>query len=333
MMHARRGSGPRPGLTLVQRRRARRSALNAFSFSVLSCLTIPAEAQTYADVSEASLEAGPLLLELTPTVEALGLGGAHMGSGAHALFSHPSILEGGGSTVSLQRWGRGGTRVTATGGAAWFGGSVAVGLTVLDYGAPGDIPSDLLRDEGALAVAGTSGASEFALAAGFSGGLLGLEAGGSVKVIGQRLGPNRGTTAALDLGIAKALGPATVALAVQNLGPALDVGPEELSLANRVTLGAFTRRWPVGPIDLGAAAQVVREGSGEVVGGGGLEVAWWPIRGRTFIGRVGARRVADGTARSLTAGLGFAGDRIRVDYAYQGYDSVNGAHSFGLAFR
>ncbi|NNM34062.1 MAG: hypothetical protein HKO53_13395, partial [Gemmatimonadetes bacterium] len=130
---------------------------------------------------------------------------------------------------------------------------------------------------------------------------------------------------------------ATVALSVQNLGPALEsdgVSPgQDLPLAKRVALGAFSRRYPLGPLDLGGAAQLARTGQGDIEVGGGLEIAWWPVAGRTFVGRIGGRHTGDGTASPVTFGAGFAGDRIRLDYAFQGYDSVDGAHSFGLAFR
>lgn len=307
--------------------------------AILAVSTAPvaARAQEYGDVSDRALEAGPHLLELAPTIEALGLGGAHMGSGAHALFSHPALLDGGGTHVLAQRFGEGGTRFTASGGTSWFGGDVALGVAVLEYGAPGSGPSALLADEASLVVPGPAGAAAFLAAAGFSRSIKGLEAGAAAKVVGQRLGNGRATTAAVDLGVAKSVGPATVALSVQNLGPALEfdeAGPgEELPLAKRVTLGVFTRRYPLGPLDIGAAAQLGRTGQGEFAAGGGLEIAWWPVAGRTFVARIGGRQAGDGTATPLTVGFGFAGDRIRLDYAFQGYDSVDGAHSFGVAFR
>lgn len=307
--------------------------------TLLLAFTLPqaVRAQDYGSVSDAALEAGPQLLELASTIEALGLGGAHMGTGAHAIFSHPALVEGGGATSLLQRFGGGATRIAASGGTTWFGGGVAVGIAALEYGAPGADPSSLLADEAALTLGGPTGAVDYILAAAFARTVFGIEAGLSAKLVGQRLGGDRSTTGAVDLGVAKGFGPATVALSIQNLGPALESetgGPEaELPLAKRVSLGAFTRRYPLGPLDVGGAAQLVRTGQGDVVVGGGLEVAWWPIAGRTFIGRIGGRRTGDSTASPVTFGAGFAGDRIRLDYAFQGYDSVDGAHSFGLAFR
>lgn len=304
----------------------------------LACALPPAaQAQDYGGVSDETLEAGPQLLELASTVEALGLGGAHMGSGAHAIFSHPALVDGGGASSLVQRFGSGATRVTASGGTSWFGGGVAIGLALLEHGAPGADPAQLLSDEAALSVPGPTGAVDFVLAAGFSRSVMGLEAGLSAKLVGQRLGGGRATTGALDLGVAKGFGPATVALSVQNLGPALEsdgVSPvQDLPLAKRVALGAFSRRYPVGPLDIGGAAQLARTGQGAIEVGGGLEIAWWPVAGRTFVGRIGGRHTGDGTASPVTFGAGFAGDRIRLDYAFQGYDSVEGAHSFGLAFR
>ena len=307
------------------------------ALAVVSILPLGVRGQDYDGVSDVILEAGPQLLELAPTIEALALGGAHMGSGAHAIFAHPALIDGEGTSALVQRFGEAATRVMASGGMEWFGGSVAIGLALLEYGAPGADPSLLLSDEAALTVAGPTGAAEYAVSAGFSRTVKGLEAGIAAKLVGQRLGGSGSTTAAFDFGLAKSFGPASVALTVQNVGPALESAipapSEDLSLAKRVSLGAFTRRYPVGPLDIGGAAQVMRTGQGDLTVGGGLEVAWWPVAGRTFVGRIGGRRTGDGTASPLTFGAGFAGDRIRVDYAFQGYDSVEGAHSFGLAFR
>ena len=290
--------------------------------------------QTFEDVDPRPLEKGPIILELPASTRAQALGDAYGGQDADAVFYHPALLPTTGIGGSLQRYGQGGTLITLSGATAWWDGAVSVGLQTLEFGAASARTDELLRDEGSLAVQGDVAAAEFVASFGYAKEVVeGVRLGAVGKVLGQRLAGTRGTSVALDVGASTDLGPVTLALSAQNLGNSLDGGTRDLPLAQRVTVGAFTGRTPVGPLDVGAAARITRDGSGDVLPGGGLEVAWWPVFGRTFIARIGARRVVDGVGSPLTFGGGFAGDRIRLDYAYQGFDSVDGAHRFGLSFR
>ena len=99
-------------------------------------------------------------------------------------------------------------------------------------------------------------------------------------------------------------------------------------------LGAGTQgRRPVGPLDIGGAVQVARAGGGEIVPGGGVEIAYWPIVRRVFIVRIGAARVVEGDGLPVTFGAGFEGDRIRVDYSYSEHEPMVGAHRVGISIR
>lgn len=283
-----------------------------------------------------ALSNGPLLLEIPTSTRALALGNAYSGSDADAIFYHPARLSGSGVGAAAQRFGSGGTHLTLSGGTEWFDGRVGFGLSVLEYGAAGESTDALLRDLGALAVPGPVGASEFAFAVGYAQDVVGpLEAGVVAKVVDQRLGGLSGSTAAVDLGVALDAGPLTLALSAQNLGPDIELGAGSppLALAKRVTFGATADRRPIGPLDIGAAAHITRDGAGDLLPGAGVELAWWPVLGRTFIARVGARRIVDGVGSSITLGGGFAGDRIRLDYAFQGFEALDGAHRFGVGFR
>ena len=264
----------------------------------------------------------------------MALGNAYVARDAQAIFYHPALLATDGVGASAQRFGEGSTHVTIAGGMEWFDGAVGIGASFLEYGANGQTPSGLLRDVGALGLNGPFAASEFMASAGYAREVVdGLRAGAVAKVIGQRLAGAHGSTAAVDLGLGMEAGPVTLALSAQNLGPELEIGSEALPLAKRVTFGASTRRTPVGPLDIGLAGQVTRDGAGDILPGGGVEVAWWPVIGRVFVARIGVQRVVDGVQSALTFGGGFEGDRIRIDYAFQGFDSLEGAHRFGLAFR
>ena len=280
---------------------------------------------------------GPLVLELTASTRALALGGAFWtaGDGAHAILHHPALISGEGFEGSRQRFG-GSTHIAMSGSGGWMGGTVAAGVSFLEYGTAADSPLDLPRDAAVLIGGGDGAASEFAATVGFRTEVFGMGVGAATKMIGQRLGGLSGNTVAVDVGVGREIGPVSAALTVQNLGPGLMVGRHEIPLARRVVLGAGTGRTPVGPFDVGVAAQVVREGDGDVVPGGGVEIAWWPVQRRIFIVRIGAVRVVEGDSSPFTFGAGFEGDRIRIDYAYRDYaheDLRAESHTIGIAFR
>ena len=313
---------------------------------------------------------GPAVLELPVSVRAQGLGGAYFAadSDSDAIFHHPAFVSGEGFGVSSRRFADGNANHLAmSASGSWFGGTVAAGMTFLEYGAP----SNLFGTDD-LSPGGTDNfaTSEYVLAAGYATELRGFQVGGAAKLIGQRLGSARGSTAAFDLGVGRDVGPVAVALTVQNLGPDLELSgaldpdvpvlagqdvftghdlatgltlwppPASIRLARRIVLGAATGRTPAGPLDIGAAAEIARNGEGDILPAGGVEVAWWPVLRRVFIGRVGLRRSANASAGSaasgsvdLTFGGGFAGDRIRFDYAYHAHGDDSGSHRFGLAWR
>ena len=270
----------------------------------------------------------------------MALGGAFWvgGDGNVALFHHPALIAGEGFGGSRLQIG-GSTHFALSGSGGWMGGTFAAGVSFLDYGTSAQSPLELPRTAAELIAGGDRAASEFTAAVGFARELFGMGVGAAAKLVGQRLGGLRGSTMAVDLGLGRQLGPITGAVTVQNLGPALKVGRYETPLARRVVVGAGTNgRTPVGPFDIGGAVQVARRGDGEIVPGGGLEIAWWPVQRRIFIVRIGAvRRLEDEDGSPLTFGAGFEGDRIRIDYAYRGdythLDLGGDQHSIGIAIR
>ena len=273
-----------------------------------------------------SRRTGPAALAFATGVRTMGLGGAFPfadGSDA-AILHHPALVEGSGFGVAYHRLGDGGNLVATTASAPWFGGAAGLAATFVDSGE---------RDRGASGEAKRRASSSFAVAAGFAGEALGIRIGGAAKLVGRDDGTSRSRTAAVDFGAGLEAGPATIALTVQNVGPALPGEGETAALATRVVLGAGVGRRPVGPLDIGGAVRLARDGDGEIVPGGGVEIAWWPIVRRVFIVRFGAVRVLEEHASPFTFGAGFAGDRIRLDYAYQDAGREGGRHAMGLAFR
>jgi hypothetical protein len=81
------------------------------------------------------------------------------------------------------------------------------------------------------------------------------------------------------------------------------------------------------------AAAISRWEDGTVVPHAGIEFAYWPVSGRTFIGRIGIRYIEDSDIRPLTLGAGFVGDRIGIDYGVQGYDGARAVHRVGVRLR
>lgn len=223
--------------------------------------------------------------------------------------------------------------MSASASGDWWGGSVALGVVTLDQGVERDQPESLLRDPASLLYLGPVGASTSVAALGYAREFMGLRWGVTAKYVSQRVGSSRATTAAADLGVAFDFGVGNVALSVQNLGQGLELAGTTLDLAQRTLVTLGTLRRPTGPIDLGVNAHIGRDGSGEVLAGGGLEVAYWPIQGRTFIARIGASNPGETSASPLTFGGGFAGDQFQVDYSYGGFDSVDAAHRFSVSIR
>ena len=138
----------------------------------------------------------------------------------------------------------------------------------------------------------------------------GFQLGAGIKLLEQRLGNQRDATLAADLGVAKAVSDFTFGLAFQHLGEALTTTEADTPLPARATLSAALDRTPLGPLDVAATAAVARWQDGEIVPSGGLELSYWPITGRTFIGRIGLRRVPRGNASPLTFGLAFTADAL-----------------------
>lgn len=279
---------------------------------------------------------GPILLELPASTRGLGLGGAFplARMGADALFHNPALLQNAsGVLASGQRYGPGTLLVSFAGISDWLGGGVGIGFRQLAYGATSQFPSALPADPGSLFETGGEGASETVVVVGYAKTLFGVRLGVAGKLIDQRLGGSRSAVAASDVGATYPLGPVIVAAGVKNLGPEMSLRGEEIPLPVIGAIGATTEFAPVGPFDLSGTLQVARDGNGEIVPSGGIEVAWWPIVGRTIVGRIGYTRVPSGSADPLTFGASILLDDFILEYAYQSFGSNDRAHRISVGWR
>ncbi len=293
--------------------------------------------------SSQSRDRGPIVLDLSASTRALALGNSFaMGfADPDALFFQPGLLNRAqGFSGSLQRFGSQSTLVSLSAGGSWFSGGVALGIQHLSYGANATEPvlgEDLLglpADIGSLREGGWVGVSELVVSAGYGRTIKGIQMGFVGKLIEERFGPRRTATGAIDLGATTSPGPLTLGFAVQNLGRDMKIGGEDIPLPLRFVLGASTRSTQVGPLDLAASGAVSYRVDGDVSPSVGLEVAYWPVTGRTFVARFGFRHLPDEqTGIPLTFGGGFMGDDIILDYAFEGFESGDPSHRFSIGWR
>lgn len=282
-------------------------------------------------------EREPAGVELALGARALGMGLApQLGSDDPDLaFVHPALATGlSGFHLGTSLFRNGGTGYSLSAATSdWFGGGVAASIQTLEYLSPG--PG---RRPGGLdplfdGDGSGQGVSETAATLTYARDLFGIDVGLSGRVATQRFDASSVTTAMVDFGAALPVGPLTAALSVRNLGREPELGGEALRLPTEVVLGVGGYGRQVGPLDLGVAAQVARRDDGEFLYGGGLEIGYWPIRGRTFVGRVGFRNVPEGEASPVTFGGSFWGDDLVLEYAFQPVSGEDGLHRITVGWR
>lgn len=286
----------------------------------------------------------PKVLTLPASTRAMALGNAYVLTERHAdvLFYQPALLSrASGFGLDVQRWSAAATSTTASAAMAWFGGGVGIGLQTLQY-ATASIAVPAGQDD--LFGTGAVPVSERVATLGYARILKGFEVGVAGKLVDQRVSTARNTLALVDIGVAHGLGPFMVGLTAKDLGPqAFDTDgdaddadiPQDADLRPaRFVLGAGAYGRQVGIFDLGVATQVSYS-SDETLVGGGLEIGYWPISGRTFVARVGAQKVPDGSEASpITFGFSYWGDDLVLEWAYQDFGALQaGTHRFGVRWR
>ena len=280
-------------------------------------------------------ENAPLLLQLPASTRAAALGDAyHLASADNdAIFYHPGLIDDarglGGSLALFDR----ATLATVSAAGEFWSGGVAFGVQSLSWSAPTRASGAFARGEAGLGESGAVSASELAVSAGYGRAIKGFRVGVIGKYIEMRVPGERDVTVAGDIGVARRIGFVTAGFSARNLGRSPALEGEDLVLPLTLTLGASTQTRPVGPLDVSAAAAVSYREDGTFVPHAGIEVAYWPVSGRTFIGRAGIRYIEDSDIRPLTLGAGFTGDRIGVDYGFQGYDGAGALHRVGVRLR
>jgi hypothetical protein len=305
--------------------------LHRFMWLLLGCplLTATSIATAWAQAANTS----PIVLSLPASTRALGLGNTFLpfGGDPDAVFYQPAALSGlGGASAGLQVYGSSSVLATFSAGGAIAGGQAAVGVQSLLYpsgaGGPPQLIGDLMAD-------GVSGGGEVVGSVGWSREILGLRAGITGKLIEQRNGGARDATGAVDLGVTAEAGPFILSGSAHNLGSAPNVSTRDVSLPRMFVLGAAFETQVVGPLDVTGGAQMALRRDREVIPSGGVEIRWWPIQGRTFVGRVGARGTPEPGAQPFTFGAAFIADDLTVEYAFESMDGDGNAHRFGVRWR
>jgi hypothetical protein len=280
-------------------------------------------------------ENAPLVLQLTASTRAAALGDAyHLASADNdAVFYHPGLIDAtrgiGGSLALFES----ATLATLSAAGEFWSGGVAFGVQSLSWSAPTRMSGAFARGEAGLGESGDVNASELVVSAGYGRAIKGFRVGVIGKYIEMRVPGERDVTIAGDIGVARRIGFVTAGFSARNLGRSPSLEGEDVVLPMTLTLGASTQTTPVGPLDVSAAAAVSYREDGTFTPHAGIEVAYWPVSGRTFIGRVGVRYIEDSDIRPLTLGAGFTGDRIGIDYGYPGYDGSEVVLRVGVRLR
>lgn len=273
-----------------------------------------------------------VLRETSASVRAMALGDAYMMDAGHAdaIFYHPALLvDAAGFGLEWQKWGEGGEAVAASAAMEWFGGGVGIGLQSVQYqvvpgaGRPGQ---DVLFE-----TLGRTAAERVALV-GYAREVFGLDMGVTAKVAAAQDGEGTDTETLFDVGVATEVGPLRVGLTAQDIGR-LPLDPHDGIDPGRVTLGVGGYGQPLGPLDVGLTAAVTYTPDGTWVGGG-VEVGYWPINGRTFVARVGVRETADDAAGPFSLGFAFWGDDLVLEAAYRPFPDLDqGTYRVGVRWR
>ena len=102
---------------------------------------------------------------------------------------------------------------------------------------------------------------------------------------------------------------------------------------SRLVLGAGAYGQQVGIFDVGLTGALSYSES-QTVASGGVEVGYWPIRGRTFVARAGVRQVPEGDGSPFSFGFAFWGDNVVLEWAYRPFGELDtGTHRFGVRWR
>jgi hypothetical protein len=273
------------------------------------------------------------LLELPAGARAVGLGGAAQLGAADSdhLFQHPAYLGVGGFRATAWLVDASASALSLSTGTGAFGGRVALGVRAAEW--TGAAPGESAGGLDGIVETGDNGRSTTALTVGYSRGIpFDLDLGVTATLLSDRVDASRARTVAVDVGLGTEIGPLALALTARNLGSDLEFGATDVPLPARYELAAGGYGQQLGPLDLGAAVRAGVRDDEEVVYGGGLELGYYPIQGRTFIARIGAQNVPEGDGATLTLGGSYRGDDLTIDYAWRDVDGL-AVHTITLGWR
>jgi hypothetical protein len=307
---------------------ARSTAFLASFMAAVAGFTGPLQAQTRA----------PIVLNLPVDARTAALGDAFVttGSDAAALFYNPALVgRASGFAVGRAWYGADGAMVHAVAATSSNGRGLAVGVRSLSYGASqplSPLAPGLADSQASLFGPGSAAQEQGATVAG-AVRIFGIQVGVAANLVEARVGTYRASAATFDVGAAQSLGPFMLGLAAQGLGRRLVLGTgaaaQRYDVPTRATLNVASKRAVVGPLDVSAAA-AVSAWHGYFAAGGGLEVSYWPIVGRTVAARLGLRHDDEGTRPTLGAAIQL--DDIGLAYAFEHVDAGN-VQRVGLVFR
>jgi len=271
-------------------------------------------------------------LELPAGARAAGLGGAPQIAVADPdhLFQHPAYLGSGGFRATAWLVDVDASFLSMSTGTNAFGGTIGLGVRAAEW--DGVAPAASSGGLDGLVGPGTVGRSTSAITLGYRRGIpFDLDLGVTASLVSDRADGLRDRDFAFDVGLGRSLGPIDLALTARNLGADLQVGTE-VPMPARYEFAAGTYGYQLGPLDLGLAARAGMRDDEEAVYGGGLEIGYYPIQGRTFIARIGAQNVPEGEGSPLTLGGTFRGDDLTIDYAWRDVDGT-AVHVITLGWR
>ena len=278
----------------------------------------------------------PLSPQLPASTRASGLGDAYVMSSpdGDAIFYNVALIDDGrGVAGSISRFGSASHFITAAGSVAWLRGGLGFGVSSLSSNGSSADVTGLTSREDQLWQRGDVVRSEQIAMVSYARTVFGFRVGGAGKLIDQRVSDEHSTRGAADLGVVRALGPVTLGFAARNLGPTFDFGSTPAQLPTTYTANAATRSRPLGPLDVVLAGSSSWLRGDFHAAGGGVELSYWPINGRTFTARLGYRWIEDSDLAPPTIGFGYSSDRIGIDYAFERVDEGHSTHRVSLRLR
>lgn len=308
----------------------------------LLALALSAGEAAAQDTPVSSERGSVVVTQLPASTRSLSLAGAlPLASADPDLFLANAAMahRGRGMGTSVHRYSPDATYVSLAAGAAWWNGGVGLAVRHAEYPGPADGLIALPRRPGdrmGRRPGGPDGpppASETAVSVGYGRLLKGFRVGATVSALQLRVGSRSDRTALLDLGVTRDVSRFTLGVSGGGLGPKLDVAPDYDRMPTWLTAAAGSQAAPVGPLDITAVASVTAREGGQVDPAVGVEVGWWPVQGRTFVGRLGVGGPEMTDASPVSLGVGFLGDSFTLEYGWRGVSGGSDLHGVSVRFR